>query len=354
MIISRTPFRISFFGGGTDYPPWYLKHGGSVLVTTIDKYCYLACRYYPPFFDHSFRISYIKSENCQTIDEISHPAVRGVLNYLNWDRGLEIHHVGDLPARGGLGSSSSFTVGLLHALHGLNGKMASKLQLAQESIHVEQQILKETVGSQDQTSAAFGGLNHIIFSPNGEISVRPLTLSTERMHELQSHLMLFYTGIKRTASDVAQSYVNNIDEKSTLMKALTDMVNEGLSILHGTGDIAEFGKLLNEAWQVKRKFSAKVSNAHVDAIYDTAVSAGAIGGKILGAGGGGFMVLFVPPDLHAQVREKLSNFIHVHFKFEFSGSQIIFYDSEQDFSASENERKTMPIQQFREHDNLDF
>ncbi|MEE9304122.1 MAG: hypothetical protein V3U84_10090 [Thiotrichaceae bacterium] len=352
MIISRTPFRISFFGGGTDYPLWYRKHGGSVLATTIDKYCYLSCRYYPPFFDHKFRISYIKSENCQSIADISHPVVREVLRYLNWERGLEIHHIGDLPARGGMGSSSSFTVGLLHALYGLQGKILSKQQLTTESLHIEQDILKETVGSQDQTSAAYGGLNHIIFSPNGEISVKPLTLPAERIQELESNLMLFYTGIKRTASDLAQSYVNNIDDKSQLMQALTEMVNEGISILHGKQDIAEFGKLLNEAWQVKQKFSDKVSNTYVTEMYNLGISAGAIGGKILGAGGGGFMMLFVPPDLQKQVREKLNNFIHVPFKFEFSGSQIIFYDPEQDFSASEKERNALPIQNFREHESL--
>jgi D-glycero-alpha-D-manno-heptose-7-phosphate kinase len=352
MIISRTPFRISFFGGGTDYPPWYLKHGGSVLVTTIDKYCYLACRYYPPFFDHSFRISYIKSENCQTIDEISHPAVKGVLKHLNWERGLEIHHVGDLPARGGMGSSSSFTVGLLHALHGLQGRMISKQQLTQESIYVEQEILKETVGSQDQTAAAYGGLNHVIFSTNGDITVKPLTLPMGRIHELESHLMLFYTGIKRTASNLAQSYVHNIEEKKELMAALTELVNKGISVLHSDQPISEFGKLLNEAWQVKRKFSEKVSNSEVDQMYQNAINAGAIGGKILGAGGGGFMILFVPPELQPQVRNRLNSFIHVPFNFEFSGSQIIFYDPEQDFSATEKDRNSMPIQQFREHDSL--
>lgn len=352
MIISRTPFRISFFGGGTDYPAWYRKHGGSVLVTTIDKYCYLACRYYPPFFDHRFRISYIKSENCRTIDEISHPAVRGVLRYLNWDRGLEIHHVGDLPARGGMGSSSSFTVGLLHALYGLRGKMLSKQQLTLESVHIEQEVLQETVGSQDQTAAAHGGLNHVIFSPNGEITVRPLTLSVDRMRQLESHLMLFYTGIKRTASDVAQSYVQNIDEKQQHMAALTEMVNEGMAILYGDRDITEFGQLLNKAWQVKRAFSAKVSNAQVDEMYERAIAAGALGGKILGAGGGGFMVLFVPPGLQSQVRERLSQFIHVPFKFEFSGSQIIFYDPEQDFSVLDRERSVMPMGEFQELESI--
>ena len=352
MIISRTPFRISFFGGGTDYPAWYRKYGGSVLVTTIDKYCYLACRYYPPFFDHRFRISYIKSENCRTIDEISHPAVQGVLRYLNWDRGLEIHHVGDLPARGGMGSSSSFTVGLLHALHGLKGQMLSKQQLTTESIHIEQEVLQETVGSQDQTAAAHGGLNHIIFSPSGEILVKPLTLSTERMRQLESHLMLFYTGIKRTASDVAQSYVQNIDEKKQHMTSLSEIVNEGMSILCSDQDITEFGQLLHKAWQIKRAFSAKVSNVHVDEIYERAISSGAFGGKILGAGGGGFMVLFVPPEKQKHVRKKLSNYIHVPFKFEFAGSQIIFYDPEQDFSSLEYEQSALPIQQFQELDSI--
>lgn len=352
MIISRTPFRISFFGGGTDYPAWYRKHGGSVLVSTIDKYCYLACRYYPPFFDHRFRISYIKSENCRAIDEISHPAVRGVLRYLNWDRGLEIHHVADLPARGGMGSSSSFTVGLLHALYGLRGKMLSKQQLTVESVHIEQEVLQEIVGSQDQTAAAHGGLNHVTFSPNGEITVRPLTLSGDRVRQLESHLMLFYTGIKRTAADVAQSYVQNIDEKQQHMAALAELVNEGMAVLHGEQDINEFGKLLDRAWQVKRAFSAKVSNAHVDTMYERAMAAGALGGKILGAGGGGFMVLFVPPGLQGQVREKLSDFIHVPFKFEFAGSQIIFYDPEQDFSVLDRECSVLPMRQFQELDSI--
>ena len=351
MIISRTPFRISFLGGGTDYPAWYRKYGGSVLVTTINKYCYLSCRFYPPFFDHRFRISYIKSENCQTIDEISHPAVRGVLAFMNWERGLEIHHIADLPARGGMGSSSAFTVGLLHALYALRGRIISKQQLAIESIHIEQEILKETVGSQDQTSAAYGGLNHITFSPDGEINVRPLVLSLSRMHQLESHLMLFYTGIKRTASEVAKSYVDNISEKKKQLEALVKLVNEGISVLHGDCDIAEFGKILHEAWRIKRTFSAEVSNPRVDEIYRSAISAGAIGGKILGAGGGGFMVLFVQPEKQKKLRSRLNSFIHVPFKFELSGSQLIYYDPQEDLSASENELKTLPIEKSRELDS---
>ena len=348
MIISRTPFRISFFGGGTDYPAWYRKYGGSVLVTTINKYCYLSCRYFPPFFEHKFRIVYIKSEDCKTVEEISHPAVREILRYLKWDRGVEIHHVGDLPARGGIGSSSSFTVGLLHALYAMQGRMLSKKQLAMESIHIEQEILRETVGSQDQVSTAYGGLNRIIFQENGEIIVKPVTLSQERIHQLESHLMLFYTGIKRTASDVAQSYVNNIEEKKRQMETMTGLVDESIAILNSDRDIIDFGRLLHEAWKIKCSFSDRVSNSSVDEIYTKAVSTGAIGGKIAGAGGGGFMLLFVPPEQKAQVREGLKNLVHVPFRFEGHGSQIIFYDPEEDFSGVERERATLPIQEFRE------
>ena len=213
MIICRTPFRISFFGGGTDYPGWYRSHGGAVLATTIDKYCYLTCRYLPPFFEHRLRVVYRKIETCMSVEEISHPSVRETLRFLEIDRGVELHHDGDLPARSGMGSSSAFTVGLLNALYALKGQMPSKRQLALESIHVEQDILKETVGSQDQVMAAYGGLRHVQFLQNGEISVRPLTLSHARIDEFNDHLMLFYTGIIRTASDVAKSYVEDIGAK---------------------------------------------------------------------------------------------------------------------------------------------
>jgi D-glycero-alpha-D-manno-heptose-7-phosphate kinase len=348
MIISRTPFRISFFGGGTDYPAWYLKHGGAVLSTTIDKYCYLTCRYLPPFFEHRYRVVYSRMENSLTIDEIKHPSVRGCLHYLNFDRGLEIHHDGDLPARSGMGSSSSFTVGLLHALHGLRGNMISQRQLATESIHIEQNILQENVGSQDQVSAAYGGLNHIIFLPNGEFSVRRITISQERIQELDDHLMLFYTGIKRTASDVAQSFLEDLDKRRRQLRIMKDLVEESISILNSQQDICAFGELLHEAWDTKRTLSAMVSNQEVDGMYAKARDAGAIGGKLLGAGGGGFLMLFVPPVRQADVREVLRDLIHVPFRFEFSGSQIIFFDPEQDFSAAEEDRMGRTTQAFRE------
>jgi D-glycero-alpha-D-manno-heptose-7-phosphate kinase len=348
MIISRTPFRISFFGGGTDYPAWYRKHGGVVLATTIDKYCYITCRYLPPFFEHRICVIYSKMEYCQTVDEIAHPAVREVLRYLNHDRGLEIHHDGDLPARSGMGSSSAFTVGLLHGLYALKGQMVSKHELAMESIHIEQEILKETVGSQDQVLAAYGGLNHITFLPNGEISVRPVSIAAERLRELNAHLMLFYSGIKRTASNIADSYVNGIEEKKRQLRIMKDMVEESISILSSDQDICGFGELLHEAWQAKRSLSAKVSNTYVDAIYDQAISAGAIGGKLLGAGGGGFLLLFAPPSAQEALREKLSKLIYVPFKFEFSGSQIIFFDQENDYAAEERVRAKQRIQAFQE------
>lgn len=348
MIISRTPFRISFFGGGTDYPAWYCTHGGAVLATTINKYCYLTCRYLPPFFEHRIRVVYSKIENCQTIDEITHPAVREVLRYLGLERGVEIHHDGDLPARSGLGSSSAFTVGLLHALYALKGHIPSRRQLALEGIYLEQERVRETVGSQDQILAAYGGFNHIRFLPGGEFTVTPMTLPPERLQELNAHLMLFFTGVKRTASEVAQSYVNDIKNKEAQLRMMCDMVNEGISILNTRDDIARFGKLLHESWQAKRSLGAQVSNSHVEALYGQARSAGAIGGKLIGAGGGGFMVLFAPPAVQSKVREELNKLIHVPFKFESSGSQIIFFDPEEDYAAEERARAHQPIQAFRE------
>ena len=348
MIISRTPFRISFFGGGTDYPAWYRAHGGAVLAATIDKYCYLTCRYLPPFFEHRFRIVYSNIESCQTVAEIAHPSVRALIQHLSIERGLEIHHDGDLPARSGMGSSSAFTVGLLHALHALEGHILTKPQLAKESIYIEQEVLHETVGSQDQISAAYGGLNHITFPLDGEISVRPMTLSRERIEELNSHLMLFYTGLKRTASNIADSYVKNIDFRKRQLRLMKDLVDEGIGILNSSQDITGFGELLRETWQAKRSLSHKVSNSRVDEIYEQSLSAGAIGGKLTGAGGGGFFLLFVPPGRKEKVREKLSKLIHVPFKFETTGSQIIFFDPEADYSADETARATCSIEAFEE------
>lgn len=349
MIISRTPFRVSFFGGGTDYPGWYREHGGQVLSTAIDKHCYITLRYLPPFFEHRIRAVYSKIEQCQTIDEIKHPAIRETLRFMNFDRNLEIHHDGDLPARSGMGSSSSFTVGLLHALYALCGQMPSKEQLARESIHIEQGLIKETVGSQDQCAAAYGGFNNIIFHKDGEIEVRPLTLAASRLAELSDHLMLFYTGIMRTASDVADTYVENLGAKETLLRQMHDMVDDGIRLVQSNRCVCGFGDLLHQAWEAKRSLSVTISNGVVDEYYSRARDNGAIGGKLIGAGGGGFLLLFVPPSAQNRVRESLSELLHVPFEFTRSGSQIIFYEpSRQDFSQYERDRTSREIKAFRE------
>ncbi len=349
MIITRTPYRISFFGGGTDYPAWYRQHGGAVLASAINKYCYLTCRYLPPFFNHRIRVVYSKIEDCQSIDQIQHPAVRETLRFIGMERGVEIHHDGDLPARSGIGSSSAFTVGLLHALYALKGNMPSRRQLAVESIHLEQEILKETVGSQDQVLAAYGGMNHVTFLQNGEFSVRPIVIDSGRLKELNSHLILFYTGIIRTASKIAESYVNSIEERKRQLRVIKDLVEEGIAILSSSRDLVEFGELLHESWQTKRSLSSQVSNPEVENIYEQALSAGAIGGKLTGAGGGGFLLLFVPPDRQGKVIETLNRLIHVPFNFEFHGSQVIFLETEEDFSSVEKVRATQTVDSFHEN-----
>jgi D-glycero-alpha-D-manno-heptose-7-phosphate kinase len=326
MIITRTPFRISFFGGGTDYPAWYREHGGAVLATTIDKYCYITCRRLPPFFDHKHRIVYSSIENVKNNDEIKHPAVKAVLNWMKINEGLEIHHDGDLPARSGIGSSSSFTVGLLHALHGLRGKMIGKEKLAADAIHVEQHIIGENVGSQDQISVAFGGFNRIEFHRNDSFDVAPVILPEHRRAELRSHLLLFFTGVSRIASEVAKSTINNLKNREKELKMMRAMVDEAISLLQDIREpIESFGKLLDASWQYKRSLSDRVSTPEIDRIYEAAMEAGSIGGKILGAGGGGFLLLFAKPEKHDAIRERLAGLIHVPFDFEDSGSRVVLY-----------------------------
>jgi D-glycero-alpha-D-manno-heptose-7-phosphate kinase len=348
MIIARTPYRISFFGGGTDYPAWYLQHGGAVLATSIDKYCYLTCRHLPPFFDHRIRVVYSKIENCQGVDDVQHPAVREILRFLRFERGVEIHHDGDLPARSGIGSSSAFCVGLLHALYALQGRMPSKAQLAAESIRIEQELMRENVGSQDQVTASYGGFNHIAFQPGGEISVRPVTIPQPRMRALNDHLLLFFTGIKRTSSDVAQSYLKRMDANKRHLRIMKDLVDEAIGLLQSERDLSAFGELLHESWLAKRSLSQEVSTTEVDDIYQGALASGASGGKLLGAGGGGFLLLFAPPERHAALCEKFEGLIHVPFRFESGGSQIIFYDPETEYHEQERARASGPRVTFRE------
>ena len=326
MIISRTPFRVSFFGGGTDYPVWYREHGGAVLATTIDKYCYISCRYLPPFFEHKSRIAYSKIETVKSNGDIEHPAVRGVLSYLKVKDGVEIHHDGDLPARTGLGSSSSFTVGLLHALYALRQVMPTKMQLIQEAIHIEQNVLQENVGCQDQAIAAHGGLCRIDFSPGDEIRVTPIIVNRHRLVDFQSHLLLYFTGFSRIASEVAKEQIERTKDRTSELSAMFQLVAEGISVLTGTADLTSFGTLLHEGWVLKRSLTSKISSSEIDQIYDAARKAGCIGGKLLGAGGGGFMLLFARPEDHTRIRRALSRFLCVPFNFETNGSQIMLYE----------------------------
>ncbi len=327
MIITRTPFRISFFGGGTDYPSWYQEHGGVVLATSIDKYCHISCRYLPPFFEHKHRIVYSIIENVQRVGEIKHPAVRAILDWAGCDeQGLEVHHDGDLPARSGLGSSSSFTVGLIHALSALRGKYITKDDLAAQAIHMEQHIIRENVGSQDQITAAFGGFNRIDFKTNDTFQVSPIILTKDRLHEFQSHLMLCFTGFSRIASEIAKSKIENFKNRGNELNRMTEMVDEAIQILQNTKTpIEEVGRLLHQSWLCKRSLSDKVSTPEIDHLYEEAMRAGAVGGKILGAGGGGFLLLFVRPELQSKVRERLKHLIHVPFEFENSGSRVVLY-----------------------------
>lgn len=325
MIISRTPFRVSFFGGGTDYPRWFEEHPGAVLATTINKYCYITCRYLPPFFDHRSRIIYSKMEHVQKFTEIEHPAVREVLRFLKIKEGVEIHHDGDLPARTGLGSSSSFTVGLLHAAYAMKGVMPTKDRLAREAIHVEQDMCKENVGCQDQMLAAHGGLNFIEFGGRNHLQVRRVTIPPERIAHLEDHLMLYFSGFSRFSSQVAAHQIQNIPRRRKELTSMYEMAQEGLNILNSNKGLAPFGKLLHESWQLKRVLSDKVSTTQIDDIYAAAKKAGAVGGKLLGAGGGGFIIFFVPPEKQPAVKKALDKLLLVPFKFEDLGTQIIFY-----------------------------
>ncbi len=326
MIIIRTPFRISFFGGGTDYPDWYKKNGGVVLSTTIDKYCYISCRPLPPFFKYKHRIVYSKSEEVNEIDQIVHPAVRETFRFMGVTKGLEIHHDGDLPARSGLGSSSSFTVSLLHALYALKGEMITKQKLALEAIHVEQNMIRENVGSQDQVSAAFGGLNKIAFKSDGSFDVSSVILNKEILKSLQDHLLLFFTGFSRIASDVAKDQLDRISKNEKQLFAISSMVDEAISILSSSRDINKFGDLLHEGWKIKRSLSDKISNQHIDEIYEAARDSGASGGKILGAGGGGFILIFAKPEVQPKIKERLKNLLLVPCRFENYGSQVVVYN----------------------------
>ncbi len=297
---------------------------------TINKYCYLTVRVLPPFFEHKHRVVYSRIELVKEISEIEHPSVRAVMGEMGIRQGLEIHHDGDLPARSGLESSSSFTVGLLNVLHAFQGKMISPKALAEEAIRIEQEVIVEAVGSQDQVWAAHGGLNRIDFQQGGGFDVRPVVIDAERRAALNDHMMLFFTGFSRIAADLEEEKIANVKIRKTQLRALGAMVDEGMQILQNRNcPIVEIGELLNEAWRLKKEMSDKVSTAEIDDIYEAALDSGAVGGKILGAGGGGFMLLIAPSERQAGVRERLANLTHVSIKFGSAGSRIMVYDPEE-------------------------
>jgi D-glycero-alpha-D-manno-heptose-7-phosphate kinase len=335
MIITSTPLRISFFGGGTDYPAWYREHGGAVLATTIDKRCYITCRRLPPFFEYHSRVSYSKVENVRKNDVIEHPSVRACLQFMGIEEGVEIQHVADLPARTGLGTSSAFTVGLLLGLYALKEKMCDKQTLAAEAIHIEQELLQEAVGAQDQVSAAYGGFNHINFLPDGSIDVKRVLTTQSRLTELEQHLALYFTGFARTASEVAQEQVKVTHQRKTELDAMLQCVQEAETIIRSTSrSLDEFGRLLHQSWQIKRTLTQKITNPAIDEIYEAGLSAGALGGKLLGAGGGGFMLFYVPPERREALRTRLKKLLCVPFAFSTKGSQVVVYEPEESYDKS--------------------
>ena len=324
MIISKTPYRISFFGGGSDYPSWYLENGGAVISSSIDKHIYITCRNLPPFFEHKYRIVYSQIEIVKKINEINHSAVREMLKYFKIKNGLEIHYDGDLPSRSGVGSSSVFVVGLMNIFYSYKKKFITKKNLAKNSILFEQKILNEVVGSQDQIAATYGGFNKIIFKKSGDFSVNKILVKKNRIELLNKNLILIYTGQKRTAQDIAKSYVDKLKNvKEKYVRRILEYVDESELILKN-GDMNDFGKLLHESWNEKKKLSPKITNSNIDQLYNYAIKNGALGGKILGAGGGGFFLFYVPHNKQKNFISKFNKFINVPFKFSNTGSQILF------------------------------
>jgi len=332
MIITKTPMRISFFGGGTDYPVWYREHGGAVLSTAIDKCCYITCRFLPPFFEYHSRVSYSKVENVVANNSIEHPSVRACLQYLKIEDGVEIHHVADLPARTGLGTSSAFTVGLLLGLYALKNQMRDKHALAADAIEVEQKLLQEAVGAQDQVSAAYGGFNRISFHQDDSIEVKRILCDKARIADLNSHLALYFTGFSRIASEIAQAQIKATPKKTSELRTMLEMVDAAESIVADANrPLSDFGHLLHESWRLKRSLTQDITNQSIDEIYEAGRSAGALGGKLLGAGGGGFMLFFVAPENRDALRQRLKNLLCVPIGFNNKGSQVIVHEPEDKF-----------------------
>lgn len=326
MIITQTPFRMSFFGGGTDYPEFYEKHGGSVISTTFDKYCYVTVRHLPRFFDYTNQLTYAQIERVNSVEEIEHPAIRNAMKYLDMHE-IRLVYEADLPARSGLGSSSSFAVGMLNAFHALKGKYAGKEKLAREAIYLERVLCQENGGVQDQIAAAYGGFNRIDFSQDG-FNVRPIIISKERKQLLDESLLLFFTGFSRFSSDIAAAQQKVTKDKTAELLEMLSLVNEAEKILTSKQDLNEFGRLLDYAWRLKRGITDRISNASIDEVYRKATEAGAIGGKLMGAGGGGFMVFYAEKEKQQAVRRALKDLLYVPFSFETKGTHVLYYTPE--------------------------
>ncbi len=326
MIIVQTPVRISFFGGGSDFPEHFAKFGGAVLSTTVDKFCYLSVSYLSDFFRYKIKVSYSKTELLTEVGKIEHPAVRASLQHMGIESNIEINYFSDLPARTGLGTSSSFVVGLLDALYAYRQKRVSPRRLAQEAVYVEREIAGENVGYQDQYAAAFGGFNYIEFKSPEDVRVEQVICSPDRLKELENNLLLFYTGIQRYSSSIQEKHVGKIEANSKSLSKLAEMAGRGRDILGGGGELSEFGRLLAEGWTLKKSLGTGVSKPEIDEKYEAAIRAGALGGKLLGAGGGGFLLLYAEPPDQLAVKEALAPFLEVEFHFEKRGSQVIFYD----------------------------
>ncbi|MBQ6567576.1 MAG: hypothetical protein IJL80_11010 [Treponema sp.] len=329
MIITQTPFRMSFFGGGTDFPSYYRDHGGAVISTSFDKYCYVTVRHLPPFFEYKTHLTYSKEEKVSSVADIKHPAIRNAMEWLGMDD-IRLTYESDLPARSGLGTSSSFAVGMLEAFYALKGQYADKRKLADDAIYLERTLCAESGGVQDQIAAAFGGLNRINFSRDG-YSVNPVIISPERKRQLNRSLMLFFTGFSRFSSDIQKGTEVSMKDKTAQLGEMYGLVDEAEKVLvNADRSLDEFGRLLDYTWKLKRGISGGISTDTIDGQYQKALDAGALGGKLLGAGGGGFLLFYVPEGKQAAVREAMGGLLHVPFKFENDGTKVIHYSPEEE------------------------
>lgn len=338
MIITRTPFRMSFFGGGTDMESFFREHGGAVLSTTFDKYCYVNVRHLPRFFDWKNELSYSKTERVDDIEEIQHPAIRNAMKMLDMYE-IRLMYEADLPARSGLGTSSSFAVGMLNAFYALKGQYADKKKLADESIYLERELCKEAGGWQDQIAAAFGGMNRIEFNKDGTYDVRPIIIHPERKTQLNNNLLMFFTGFTRFSSEIQKANQTGYDEKIKQLQEMYKLVDDAETVLENNhSDLDDFGRLLDKTWRLKRQTGSAITTNSIDELYEKGITAGALGGKLLGAGGGGFLIFYVQPEKKESVMEVMKNLLYVPFKFENSGTQIIHYSPENYIPKEESQK----------------